>query len=195
VRRLSAILSVLALTLAGCSAGKPIKHAGGPSSTSTTTAVARSSSETHPGSDNDGDGDGGADDIRWGEAPSPSARHAVVAVTEAYYKAAGTEDGGRACSLLYSLFEEEVAEIYGGPAAPSYLRGSTCGVVLHKLFAHEHAKLARESKDIRITGVRVKRLRGMALIHFGADPQERDIAVHLEHGVWKVSELLDVAPD
>jgi hypothetical protein len=193
------LVGMLLLAVDGCGGaprhGRTTPVPSSSTGTAATTQAPRPAKAPISRSDGDGDGDGGADDVHWGSAPSAAGRRAVTALAEAYYRAAGAENGAQACALLYSLFAEEVAETYGGPSAPAYLRGETCAVVLHRLFVHEHRKLVREAATLRVTGVRVKRLRGMALLHFGHAPEERDISVHLEHGVWKVSELLDVAPD
>jgi hypothetical protein len=143
-------------------------------------------------SDNDGDGDNGNDDNRWGYAASPVYRRAVVALLERYYALASAGDGAAGCSLTYSLLAEEIPELYGEPPGPPGLRGSTCEQVMSKLFRQKHRQLVADSATLEVIGVRVKRLRGLALLHFRGSP-ERDIPVHLEHGAWRVDAVLDGA--
>ncbi len=141
-------------------------------------------------SDNDGDGDNSDDDIRWGNAASAAERQAVITLVRRYYALAAASNGAAGCSLIYSLLAEEIPELYGEPPGPPSLRGGTCAVVMSELFKHKHRQLVADSATLEVIGVRVKRLRGLALLHFAGSP-ERDIPVHREHRAWRIDALLD----
>jgi hypothetical protein len=141
-------------------------------------------------SDNDADGDGGADDIGWGNAARPADQRAVVALVRHYYALAAAEDGAGACALIYSIFAEEIPEVYGAPPGEPAVRGPTCAVVMSKLFRLRHRQLAGDIAKLKVSRVRVKGLRGLAFLNLGA-LSEHDIPVHLEHGVWRIDALLD----
>ncbi len=140
--------------------------------------------------DNDGDGDNGSDDDRWGSAASATDRRAVVRLVKHYYAVAAAGEGARGCALIYSLLAEEIPELYGEPPGPPSLRGGTCSAVMYKVFRQKHRLLAADVATIDVIGVRVKRLRGLALLRFKGSP-ERDIPVHREHGAWRIDALLD----
>jgi hypothetical protein len=140
--------------------------------------------------DNDGDGDNGNDDDRWGSATSATDRRAVVSLVKHYYAVAAAGDGARGCALIYSLLAEEIPELYGEPPGPPSLRGGTCAVVMSKVYRQKHRQLVAKIATIDVIGVRVKRLRGLALLRFKGSP-ERDIPVHREHHAWRIDALLD----
>jgi len=142
------------------------------------------------GRDNDGDGDGGGDDERWGHAAAAGDRRAVVALVKRYYAVAAAGNGSEACSLLYSLFAEEVPEVYGEPPGEPALRGKTCAIVTSKLFKQRRRRLSVQRASLEVVGVRVRGLRGLALLRFKGKP-ERDIPVHRERRMWKIDALID----
>jgi hypothetical protein len=115
----------------------------------------------------------------------------VSAVTRRYYIAAAHHDGGGACSLFYLLLRESVVENYGKPPGPPSLRGKTCAVVMTKFFKQHHRHLSAEAASLRVTGLRVRRNRGTALLRLGKGPV-RYILVARERGAWKVNSLLDI---
>jgi hypothetical protein len=126
----------------------------------------------------------------WGQPASTADRRAVAAVVMNYYAAAAAGDGVAACALIYSIFAEEIAEVYGQPPGPAALRGRTCAVVMSKLFAQQHQQLVSERARLEVSAVRVKGLRGRALLRF-ADGPEREIEVHRERQKWRIDALLD----
>jgi hypothetical protein len=200
MRSLFALLIAIALSSVATACGGVSKGAGSTSHVSSQTAASSSASaSTSPGAtqasrpvenDNDGDGDGGADDNGWGHAASTGDRRAVVALVKRYYAFAAADDGTAACSLIYSIFAEEIPEVYGEPPGEPALRGKTCGVVMSKFFRQIHRWLTTDLATLEVIDVRVKGLRGLALLSFKNTP-EHDIPVHLEHRVWKIDALLD----
>jgi hypothetical protein len=145
-----------------------------------------------PPADSDNDGDNGDDDVHWGHEASKTDLLAVRALLKRYYAAGLAEDGARACPLLYSLFEEEIPELYGEGSGAPYLQGSTCPQVMTKLFIHERRTLVAHAPKLRVVMLRVKRLRGLAILSFGGAP-DREIIVHRERRAWKVAVLEDHA--
>jgi hypothetical protein len=124
-------------------------------------------------------------------AASASDMRDVAALVKHYFAAAVAEDGGRACSLIYSLFAETVPETYGlPPTGTAALHGTTCGQVVTKLFKMNHRQLVAELATLEVSSVRVNGNRGLALLHFNGI-HARSINVHRERGVWKINGLLD----
>lgn len=152
-------------------------------------APARSSARA-PTHDVDADADANSDDYGYGRPASAAEAAALTRLTRSYYHAASEVNGRAACALLYSLFAEEIPETYGEPPGPPYMRGRTCAAVMTKLFEHEHARLAAASDTLKVNAVRIHRLRAHVIIGFSGVPY-RDLVAHLEHGVWRVDELLD----
>jgi hypothetical protein len=140
--------------------------------------------------DNDRDGDGGADDNLWGHAASAADRRDIVALVKRYYAIAAAGDGARACAILYSLFAEEVPETYGEPPGDPALRGKTCAAVMSKVFKQRRRQLIQEAPSLKVIGVRIRGLRGLALLSFRGIG-ERDILVHREKRLWRIDALLD----
>jgi hypothetical protein len=207
MRPLLTLLTLLAVALcgvgvtacgdAGPAPGKRSGSASRVSSTGTATGGAqtpRPSATTQASSpvksDNDNDGDGGGDDLNWGHAASAADRRAVTALVRRYYTLADMGDGAAACSLIYSIFAEEVPEVYGEGSGEPGLRGKTCAVVVSKLFRLRRGQLSVDVASLDVRRVRVKELRGLAILSFRNMP-ERDIPVHREHRVWKIEALID----
>jgi hypothetical protein len=210
MRRLFALLVITLLSLGPSACGGAGKATSSSSQSASTAATATSTPTTTPATtpattpttpattptttpttrDRDGDGDNNNDDYGYGHAVSAAETQAIAELVKHYYAAAAARDGAKGCSLLYSLLAEEIPELYGEPPGPPELRGSTCAAVMSKLFAHHHQELVTDAATVKLMDVRVKRLRGLAIMSFKGMPQ-RDIAVHLEHGVWKIDELLD----
>jgi len=144
--------------------------------------------------DNDGNGKRHDEDdatvLDYGQAAGAPVKQAVTRLVERYYAAAAASNGATACSLLYSLIGESVAEEYGQPPGPPALRGSTCAVVMSKLFKQNQARLGAEDATLKVIAVRIKGKRGLALLTSKALP-ERHMPIHLEHGVWKIFDLTD----
>ncbi len=114
---------------------------------------------------------------------------AVAAVVKRYFAAAAREQGAAACSLLYSPFEELVAQTYGGVGAAPAMRGNSCAEVAGKLFRLQHRQL-RHATSVRVAAVRVSFSRGIARFGFGASRPTLYTMLHRERGRWKMDELL-----
>jgi hypothetical protein len=131
------------------------------------------------------DGDDGG--IRsYGHAASAADKRAIAALVKRYYAAAAASDGAKACPLMYSTLQEAIPEDYGQPPGPAYARGKTCAVVMSKLFAHVHSRLAGA---FEMTGVRVDGREARALLGSRTTPA-RFILATRERGAWKIDELL-----
>jgi hypothetical protein len=163
------------------------------------TASSATPVQPSPKKDSDGDGDNltnsfyDTDDkaiLAYGHAASAAEVQAVTAVVKRYYAAASAGDGATACSLIYSILAESIAEDYGRPPGPPALRGKTCAVVMSKLFKQRHQQLTADVFTLKVTGVRVDGKRGSALLSFRRMP-DRHILVHRERGAWKIYTLLD----
>ena len=192
------LILVSALTLGGFG----ILGCGGttaPSSSTPRTSAAvgtsgTTSSKARPsygkGNDIDGDTDANNDDYRYGHAASSADKHTISMLLKSYYEAAADDDGERACRMLYSLLAEEIPELYGEQPGTSALSGKTCPVVMAKFFKQYRRQLPSEAATIKVTTVRVKRNRAIAIMSFLSMPR-RDILVHREYRTWKVDELMD----
>lgn len=115
----------------------------------------------------------------------------LTTLVKRYFAAAVADDGARACSLIYSLYAETIVETYGQPpAGPPELHGSTCAVVLSKLFRLHHGQLVAEARTLAVTGARADGNRGLVLLRFHGIPAH-NLEVHRERGVWKIDDILD----
>ncbi len=193
------------LTVCGCgssaSVGTTTAPRSAPAGVPTTPAAARGASvlEFHKQVDADRDDDvgaGGEDSnhaslLSFGHAARRSERYAITMLLRHYYVAAATEDGRRACSLIYSRIAEAVPEDYGAsPPGPPYMQGDTCAAVLTSLFKHIHAQTVAESAAFSVGPVRLEGLHGFAVLYFRKLP-ERQITVRREGRSWKVLTLFD----
>lgn len=142
----------------------------------------------------DGDDDAGGDDdlvvLHFGRRASVADRRVVTEVVKRYYAAAAAGDGAEACTLLYGLYIETFAEGSGGDETPASL-GKACASVTSDLFREHHAQLTVDAATIVVPDVRVEGDRGLAILRFGGSSESRSIAVHREHGSWKVEAVLD----
>lgn len=180
----------------GAGSAAKVSNAAATSGTSATTSTPatttfKATPAQHPHkNDRDGDSDNNNDDYAYGHPASAADKRAVTALVKRYYTAAAAGNGARACSLIYSLFAEDIPEVYGEPPGPPALRGSTCATVMSKLFRQNHHQLMVDLAELKVTDVRVKRRHALALLGFKTTPP-RDIRVHRERGAWKIDEVLD----
>ncbi len=146
--------------------------------------------------DKDSDGGGASDDtnnnavLNFGRPAGASDKRAITTLLERYYRAAATENGAAACSMLYSTLAEGVPEDYGSYNGPTYMRGNTCPAVMTLLFKHYHRLLETEVPKLKIAQVDLQERHGLAVLNFGALP-EREIQVEREGHVWRVTALID----
>jgi hypothetical protein len=129
---------------------------------------------------------------QFGHVASPADRQAITALVKRYYAAAAADDGATACSLIYSPLSESVAEDYGQAPAPASLAGTTCEMVMSKLFRQVPGQPSAVLATTEVTGVRVKGRKGYALLRSKTMP-EGDISVERELGTWKVGILIGSA--
>ena len=145
-----------------------------------------------PKSDRDNDKDKNDDDahvLDYGRAPDASERQALVALVTGYYAAAATANGARACNLLMPFVAESVAEDLGHEAG---LRGSSCAVVMSKLFRQQHTLLSGENATLKFYTVRVDGGRALTVLSFANLPEVRQLTERRDaSGAWKVLNLLD----
>jgi hypothetical protein len=155
-----------------------------------TTASSKSASGGVSKNDVDHDSDANDDDYLYGHAASSADMRTIAMLLKSYYEAAAADDGKRACSMLYSLLAEEIPELYGEQPGSPALSGKTCAVVMSKFFRQYTRQLLSDAATIKVTTVRVRRNRALAIMSFRSMPR-RDILVHREHQSWKVDELMD----
>jgi hypothetical protein len=193
------LVLVYALFAVGCGGATPSRPRTTPRGKSTVSVPASSRVASRPGGkeetkegrdDVDHDSDHGNDDYRYGHAASRADVQAIEALMAAYYSAGARKDGRAACRLLYSLFAEEIPELYGEPPGPPSLKGKTCVAVMKKFFEQHAERFARDARTLRVTTVRIKRLRSIVIMSVKG-MLRRDILVHREHKAWKVDELID----
>jgi hypothetical protein len=123
----------------------------------------------------------------FGGQASPAEKRAITAVAVRYQAAAAAGDGATACSLIYPVFADAIAEDYGRAPGPSYLRGGkTCAAVMSLLFKHDHIELVGA---IKVTGVLVNGNRAYVLLG-SATMHASYFMLRREAGAWKVDGLL-----
>jgi hypothetical protein len=147
--------------------------------------------------DNDSDNKSGSyydpDDntIRhFGHAAGAADARAVTALVKSYFAVAASENGGAACSMIVPSLARSVPESVGQPPGPAYYRGTTCAAVLSKVFKRNQSQLSAYSAQLAVTGVRVDRGSGVAVLGFKTLPG-RDIPVARVSGRWTIDALLD----
>jgi hypothetical protein len=166
-----------------------------PSTVPTETTPA--SAVTKADADKDNDREAARDDsennsvLDFGQEANASYTRAITTLIKRYYAAAYTENGTKACSLIYSTLAEAVPEDYGqSPPGPAYMSGTSCPAVMTLLFKHFHPQLALEYPKLKVARVRLIEHHGIAILSFGSLP-ERQIPVAREGHTWKVQALLD----
>jgi hypothetical protein len=163
------------------SGGAANNVSGNPTPTRTTGVGASATSENAGGTDNN--------IPAYGHAASAADNQAVTALVKRYYAAAATADGATACTLLYPALVHAVPEDYGQAPGPAYARGKTCPVVMSKLFKH----VAGHPADLaatEVTGVRVYRDRGFAMLRSKTTPNGEIFVERAGRSSWKVGVLI-----
>ncbi len=194
VRSPFAMLAIVALGLSTAACGGSSARTapqGSASATATGGASAAFTKGHSPQNDRDNDGDHNNDDqnvLYYGRPANAVDQRLSVALVTSYFAAAAAEDGTKACSLLLSVVAESVAEDDGHTAA---LRGSTCAVVLSKLFKLHHHLLTEKHATLRVIGVRVEGSRALVVLEFSAIPEVRKITERRVGSNWKLVDLLD----
>ncbi len=186
----TAVVSSLA-TLAAFVLGMGIGACGSAAVRVKSASRSASAPASPPKRDRDNDGDNNDDDAKvlaYGRAANATERQIAVTLTKRYFVAAATEDGALACRLLAPLFADIVVETYGNTPA---LRGRTCPAVMSRLFVLHHQLLVRKSASIRVTAVRIKGDRMLAVLEFPPMPEVRQIEERRVGGTWTIFALLD----
>jgi hypothetical protein len=129
--------------------------------------------------------------VDYGHAANPADNQTITTLVRRYYTAAAADDGAKVCSLIYSIFEEAIAEDYGRPPGPASLRGKTCAVVMSKLFKQRHKQQVTDLARLQVTGVRLQGGKGYVLLSFGKTGPGRYLFVKREHSTWKINSLID----
>lgn len=129
--------------------------------------------------------------LRWGRPLPMSEVGTVALLVKRYYADAAAGDGARGCMLLDTLFAESIPEDYGQPPGPPALRGSTCAIVLTKLFVQRRQQLVAMSRSLRVTDVRVDGRQGRAFVGFQSQPAGY-VQIRREAGRWKIRDLLSI---
>jgi hypothetical protein len=182
--KLLALLSTVSLGvgLAGCGGGSA-----GTSSTSHTTTVAepilRVSRALGPID---------ADDyavLDFGHPASATERRKILALVRRYYAVAVAEDGPKACSMLYPSAAKEVVEEDG--RLPG-LTGSTCAVVISKLFKQRHRQIVADLHSFKAVRVRIEGFDGYVVLRFARAIAARELDLHLVGRAWRVQRALDI---
>ena len=197
MRTLAALFAIVLLSLSVAACGDSAGGTGHASSSNTKTGDTSANPMPQGGArpssrkrDLDGDTDNNDDDskiVGYGHAANASDRQALTALIKHYYKAAVTESGATGCSMLYPFIAEAVVENYG--RAPA-LRGTTCAMVIAKLFAYRHRVLVDEAATLKVFAVRVEGDKALVVLSFARRPI-RQIAARRDGNIWKLLELED----
>jgi hypothetical protein len=205
MKQLLALLAAALLAVYACSCGDSSKNTNAADSTSHTAPTGTSAAasippatvETNADADKDNDAGTVGEDTRnnripnFGHAADTSDLRAITSLVKRYYAAALTEDGAKACSLLYSTLAEAIPEDYSGTPGVSYMHGAkTCAEAMTLLFKHYHPQLVLEVPKLQVHLVRLEQNHGVGLLSFGRLP-ERETSFLREGHVWKMTALLD----
>lgn len=125
----------------------------------------------------------------YGHAASGLERREIAALARNYLAAVVSHDGARACALMYSTLAETVPVNYGRPPGAPKWRGSTCAVVMSKIFADPREAQVRELRGVRVTGVRVRGRFGFVQTAALAMPAG-ELSIEREHGRWRIVTLV-----
>jgi hypothetical protein len=123
----------------------------------------------------------------YGHQPSAAAERAIEGIVTRYYRAASVGNGATACALLLPSLARSVPESYGGPSAPTYLRGAkTCSAALSDLFEHSHQELAAtvEVFAVRVAGNAAHAIFSSRTLRAG------EITLTRQKGAWALVEVL-----
>jgi hypothetical protein len=127
---------------------------------------------------------------RYGHGASVADEKAITALVKRYFAAAVAQDGAAGCSMIISTLAGSVAESFGRPPGPPYLRGDTCAAVMSKVFKLNRKQLSAYAASLKVAGVRVNGDHGVAVLSFRALPA-RQIRVEREGALWKLEVLVD----
>lgn len=145
----------------------------------------------HRKKDRDNDEDNNNDDyhvLAFGKPAAPADDHAIRVLVTSYFAAAAAEDGRAACKMLTPFIAETVVEKWGHTGQ---LKGTTCAVVMTKLFKKNQALLAGKHATLQIGRVGVEGDRSLVALEFSSIHEARQITAHRAEGRWTMLTLLD----
>jgi hypothetical protein len=140
--------------------------------------------------DRDNDADNNDDDahiLDYGHAPSATDREQLTSLVSRYYAAAAAEDGGKACSMLYPLLSETVAEEQNSTGS----HRTACATAVTKIFKQRHQLLVGDSNTLKFYLIRVGGEKALTLVSFATAPEVRQLLERRVDGTWKIAALLD----
>jgi hypothetical protein len=172
----TALSCTLAISCASCSDGHQAAHS---------TGVTESTATANPV------GVGPAATLRYGHSPGGVEARAIDILVGRYLTAAVKGDGTTACASMYSLYKESIVQDYGQSSGPPSLRGSTCAIVMSKLFRQERSH-TESLGDLHVAATRIRGLRAIVLLAASGQPPTHSISLHRERSTWGIDELLDV---
>ena len=142
--------------------------------------------------DRDDDGDNNDDDnvvLGFGHAATGAESQPLIKLVTAYLAAAATSDGAKACTLLMPFVAESVVENLSHSPG---LNGSTCAVVMSKLFKQHHSELADKNRTLKFYAIRVSPGKALTVLSFSVLPEVRQLAERrTSSGRWRMLTLLD----
>ena len=126
--------------------------------------------------------------LKFGRPASLVESREIVAVLKRYYEVAMARDGTRACSMLYSVAAREVVVEDG--RLPGSL-GTTCPVIMTKLFTQGEQRLAFDLRSFKVLRVRVEGHEARVVLRFAASGVSREIFLSQVSDTWKLRQSLD----
>jgi hypothetical protein len=185
-------LAVLALGIGACGKSGPTAHSAADIASGSAAGGNLAGKALLGDRDGDDHGSGYRDSddgeiSAYGHAASATEAAVIASVVRAYYAAAASGDGQRACALTYYLDAETLPEKYGEPPGPLWLKGArTCPALLARVFANYHKKL---TVPVVVTGVRVNGSHADALVGFKTLAAGY-VKLRREGNSWKIDGLL-----
>jgi hypothetical protein len=183
--KLATLLVIALLGVSVCACGSSSPKAG-----ATTAQVGTDSTSTHK-NDRDNDGDHNDDDqnvLGFGHVADVSDTQVITTIVTHYYAAAATENGKAACALMAPFIAESVAEQDGHSPA---LHGSTCAVVMAKLFKLHHRELAGKNASLKVMRIGVEGDKSLVALEFPEIPEVRQVTLRQVGSNWGLITLLD----
>lgn len=125
--------------------------------------------------------------LRFGHKADQADTRAVAVTVKRYYGAVATDDGARACSLIYSPMAKALPEVAGEALNQPTLRYKSCALAMSLLVRHRNEQPTADVKTIEVTSVRVKGAQGIALLR-SRRMRAGEIVVHREGPEWKIQD-------
>lgn len=118
----------------------------------------------------------------FGRPASAADARATTTLVKRYFAAGAAENGAAGCSMLYRTYADSVVEDDGSSAGPSYQRGSTCAIVMDKVFTDLQTELTEPTEVVAV------RVNGpMAYVLLGSTTRPASyVRLRREGGEWKL---------